>query len=310
MPTRILAVACAVLAVLVALSVPGGDTVVTVRSGDTISYICIKHYGTFSPEIAATVLQANPRISDINVIDAGWEIILPDLDDEPAPVDTMTRYARLTGSARQGVVTYLSGEADWRKAGATWSALEVNEILVTGDEMRTSESGRAEVVLDSRSVLRVGPASILKLTPSDETPEGGRLDLSVGRLWSNVAKIVSGTPATFQVGMPLAIAGVQGTVYRIDVLPDSSGLVRVYDGVVEVSSRPRETSAPRPIGPPHEVPGPHEVTMEEWTRIVRALQEIRIGPDGRPTDPTPFTIEADVDDWVRFNRERDADLGW
>jgi hypothetical protein len=89
---------------------------------------------------------------------------------------------------------------------------------------------------------------------------------------------------------------------------DNSAVVKVYSGEVDVSSLGKEGAAgpPGPMMKPHPVPGPHPVTMEQWTYIVRALQQINIGPDGRATKPFRFDIAADLNDWVRWNQMRDA----
>jgi hypothetical protein len=44
--------------------------------------------------------------------------------------------------------------------------------------------------------------------------------------------------------------------------------------------------------------------MEEWTYIVRSLQQINIRPDGSATKPFRFDIAADLNDWVKWNQER------
>jgi hypothetical protein len=45
--------------------------------------------------------------------------------------------------------------------------------------------------------------------------------------------------------------------------------------------------------------------MEEWTVIVKAMQQISISPQGVASQPQDFTPQQDMDDWVRWNQERD-----
>ena len=104
-----------------------------------------------------------------------------------------------------------------------------------------------------------------------------KVNLGVGKLWANVKKLL--TPdSSFEVKTSNAVAGVRGTVYRVNVEEDKSAMVKVYDGSVYVAGSPAasmvtppvQVSAPVPVPGPHEVPPPvHQVTMEEWHVIVK-----------------------------------------
>jgi hypothetical protein len=132
----------------------------------------------------------------------------------------------------------------------------------------------------------------------------------VGSLWTRITKIFDRTPQ-IETQFPTAIAGVQGTIYRAEVAPDSATNVRVYEGAVELKSKPsraQRTGPPTPIGPPRQVPGPTEVSLETWVKLVRAYQEIRIAKNGRPGEPAPFTDRGAGLQWVRWNQARDREL--
>ena len=58
-------------------------------------------------------------------------------------------------------------------------------------------------------------------------------------------------------------------------------------------------------GEAENIAGPHPVSMEEWTYIVKSMQQIFIRPDGTPAKPMPFLAIEDINDWVRWNQERD-----
>ena len=145
-----------------------------------------------------------------------------------------------------------------------------------------------------------------------------KVNLSVGKLWAKVKKLT--TPdSSVVVETSNAVAGVRGTVYRVNVEEDTSALVKVYDGSVYVASPPKDTSGQPPVqvSKPTEVPGPsevpppyHQVTMEEWTYIVKAMQQISITSQGIASQPQDFDPQADADDWVKWNQERDKGMSF
>jgi hypothetical protein len=132
----------------------------------------------------------------------------------------------------------------------------------------------------------------------------------LGKVWARVSRLLLGR-GRFFVETPTAVAGVRGTVYRLNLNSDRSAVVKVYDGEVEVrrQTEGQESEAgPAPLQAPKPVAGPHPVSMQEWVYIVRALQQININPDGTATKPFRFDIQADLNDWVRWNQMRDEKI--
>ncbi len=218
----------------------------------------------------------------------------------------------------EAMVSLLEGAAEVEKSGeAGWKALNEGDFLGKGDQVKTGPGARMEILLKDGTVLRFADKTHLKLAALQIVPDAGtrdvKVDVVLGRTWANVSKTL-GVKSGFEIACENAVAGARGTVYRMNVYEDRSALVRVYDGSVAVSKPVQPVGIPSPVGPPAKVegpkpiPGPVKVTMEEWVYIVTSMQQIRIGADGLPEKPKSFTVEEDRNDWVDWNRERDARL--
>jgi len=220
----------------------------------------------------------------------------------------------------EATVTMILGTAHVYAMGSkTGRVLKKGDKLRKEQEVRTSNKSRLEIRFPDGTVMRLAERSFLKMSQLsfDKKTENKsvKVELGIGKLWAKVRKLL--TPdSSVEVRTSNAVAGVRGTVYRINVEEDKSALVKVYDGTVYVANPPRdkvktgeETTKPHEVSGPHEVLPPfHEVSMEEWTAIVKAMQQIRISSQGVPSKPHDFDPKADSDEWVRWNQERDKDV--
>jgi hypothetical protein len=224
----------------------------------------------------------------------------------------------------QAEVTFLQGKADSLPKGETaWKSLRVGNLLSQEDEVRTGEGSRIEIRLPDRSIMRFDQRSTFKmknlLFDSQEGSREVRVEMPVGKTWANVRKAF-GPKKTFEVASANAVAGVRDTVWRMNADIDQSTLIRVYEGTVEIyhpfvksDYKPEEggLKAPREVRGPEEVPRPYgEVTKEQWEQIVLTqMMQVVVPPAGKPGDPTPFRLEEDrVEEWVRWNQERDRQI--
>jgi hypothetical protein len=215
-------------------------------------------------------------------------------------------------------VSYLKGSAEILEPGkGSWTPLKLQDVLEEGDLVRTREGAQMELVLTDNSRLRFAGNSEFKVIRMEgggpSTPRDVNVHVKLGKAWASVTKTL-GTKGNFAVSCDQAVAGVRGTVYRMNIEPDRSALVRVYDGTVHVTGGEKAKETPNPAGPPTRVsgpkpiPGPHKVTMEEWTVIIKAMQQVKVGADGVPEKPRDFTEKEDRDAWVEWNRARDRDI--
>ncbi len=218
------------------------------------------------------------------------------------------------------VVTALEGTARVYAKGAVHGKLLRRNAAVGKDqEVRVGKASRLELRFPDGSVMRFAAGSVIKMDTIayDRTTQQKKVkvELGFGKLWAKIKKLL--TPdSKVEVQTVNAVAGVRGTVYRVTVAEDDSATVMVYDGSVSVAGRPREVpkpaaevSGPVPVPGPHEVPPPyHEVTREEWTVIVKSMQQISISPQGVASEPQDFNVRQDRDDWVKWNQARDKEL--
>jgi hypothetical protein len=219
------------------------------------------------------------------------------------------------GEAR---VNQLDGSAQVLPDGKKkWRALRVRDALRGGDEIRTGSRTRLELIMPDYSVMRFADNShfkILQIETGDEsTPRNVKIHMAVGKSWANLSRAV-GKKGRFDLSCENAVAGVRGTIYRMNVEEDKSALIKVYDGQVSVSGGGQDEEKKPVLGPPQKisgpkpVSGPRKVGMEEWTFIIKAMQQIRIGADGKAGESRDFTEQEDRDDWVDWNKSQDSEL--
>jgi ferric-dicitrate binding protein FerR (iron transport regulator) len=193
--------------------------------------------------------------------------------------------------------------------------LKTHDMIQAGCIVTTGADSRLELALPDRSVVRFAEKTKFKLISADVTDEGKRsvgISVGVGKVWMNVRKSLQGGDDKFEVSCQNAVAGVRGTVYRMDVENDQSAQVKVYEGEVNVAAASGALQAPvmavgppRPVAGPTSVAGPKPVSIAEWGYIVKSMQKIQISADGRAEEPKAFTESEDMDDWVKWNKKRD-----
>lgn len=224
------------------------------------------------------------------------------------------------------VVTLVDGKA-YVERGAKSIKVVPKLRLYSGDEIKTEKETKVEIKFFDGSIIRLASNTVVKIKKMgrDALKKESRISLKtvVGNLWSRVEK-VTGLHTKFDTATPTAIAGVRSTTYRLIIDPDTTTVVRVYKGKVEVKTwmeayegmiktKGEEEEEPlkeeEKVEEPYEVEGPTEVTLEEWMRIVSAMQQVVIFPDKVPQEVSRFDEKEDEKDpWVVWNKKRDKAL--
>lgn len=150
-----------------------------------------------------------------------------------------------TGSAVVRAVR-VHGDVMWRPGGdPVWRALRAGSELAPGDWVRTGEGSFAELVyLDEAARILVEANTLLQIGGGYRTlvqvaavrgdlPGYEAALLQVGSIW---AQVVSGLSRLwrFEVRTPTAVAGVRGTVFRLQVGLRGETRLYVREGVVEL----------------------------------------------------------------------------
>jgi hypothetical protein len=197
--------------------------------------------------------------------------------------------------ASVGQVAALEGTAvRVPKTGAVQS-LATGSSLELEDTVRTAKASSVKLLLTDGSALALGPESELLFEVAEFAgQERGAFSarLVLGQFWAQVKKMAAGSTSRFEVKAGRAVAGVRGTIFRMDATPLVAGshppkiretLVRVLEGKVGVNAEVRKSQAAPggpAAGPRHEVSGPSEVTAEEWEKRfveLQAKQQVSIG---------------------------------
>jgi hypothetical protein len=209
--------------------------------------------------------------------------------------------------AASGEVTFLEGKASRTPAGGAKVALKLSGTVEKGDLVETGPATRLELTLPDKSVVRLGPSSKLKLDEAafSDTSRDFKATLLLGKVWSKVSSVF-GSERNFEVRTERAVAGVRGTIFRVDASKSKAVLVKVYAGTVAVAGQsPIPTAAP-PKGERVQIAGPQQVSRQQWEKLVSAMMQVRVSAAGVPEEPKKFSEKDEAKDvWSAWNQQRD-----
>jgi len=133
--------------------------------------------------------------------------------------------------ARAAQVIFIEGSVQVRSpADEAWRKLEKDMPVDIGDSIRTARHSKVDIALDpeKKNVIRLGEKTLVVLNSSTETAID-RLDLSRGRVYSNMENIKAGL--SFEVNTPSAVAGVRGSSYMVYTEADQDEVSAYKDTV-------------------------------------------------------------------------------
>ena len=189
-------------------------------------------------------------------------------------------------SALEGASTRVGkdGKSEELKVG---TSVNLEDTLKAG--------GNVKLTLNDGSVIGLAKGSELKITKADFEGQERKGDgflgfLKSGSLWTNVKKAVGGAP--FEVETERAVAGVRGTIFRIDADALVKGAkvsrVMVKEGIVKVNPsnalKKQMSKQVKKAGGKErtQVAGPQEVSADDWEKKfveLQANQQVVVGLD-------------------------------
>ncbi len=170
------------------------------------------------------------------------------------------------------------------------SEIELKDTLkAEGGNLKFELNDGSQIALADKSELYIDEAKF-----DGQNCTGFMGTLKAGSLWTKVKKLLG--DAKYEVKTERAVAGVRGTIFRIDadaLVKSAKGrhatLVRVTEGVVRVNPSKSAAATMKTAKPPaapkgerKEVPGPKEITADEWEAKFLDLQKdqsILVGDD-------------------------------
>jgi len=204
-----------------------------------------------------------------------------------------------------GKVSELQGKASRTGKDGAKVALAAGSEIELGDSLTVEKGGALKLMLNDESVLALGPESQLIINEAEFSGlerKGFSAKLLFGAVWAKVKKVAAGSEAKFEVTTERAVAGVRGTIFRVDatkLLKASTGsskkksvpvtVVRVTEGKVAVDAQVRLAQAstqgstqPAATGKRQQVSGPAQISKDEWEKKFVELQrdtQVTVGED-------------------------------
>jgi hypothetical protein len=199
-----------------------------------------------------------------------------------------------------------------------WKRLKRNRRVKPGQFLKTGAGAKAELKYSDGSVIRVAENSVLHLEQAGFSKSSKEVqvksNLVAGKAWAKVSKMV-GSDARFEVKTENAVAGVRGTVFRVNVEEDEATVVKVYEGAVAVSNSPFFNDGKKQLKKsPVDFKGRkeinpntlfQEVSKKKYEQLVGQMMQVRVRADGSMDKAESFTAEADSagdKDWVAWNQ--------
>jgi hypothetical protein len=217
-----------------------------------------------------------------------------------------------------GRVSVLEGTAK-RTNGELSEALHADSEIELKDTIEVGDKSNLKITLTDESVLMLSARSQLFIDEASfegQERKGFLAKLGFGKVWAKVKKALAGSNSKFEVKTDRAVAGVRGTIFRVDYGDTAKAIipaqrmrmvVRVVEGRVMVAAQvpkkaepPVSSSQDTKKGERKQVAGPQQITQAQWEEKfveLQAKQQVVLDND---LATGPLDTKAMKDDFGRF----------
>ncbi|KAA3663108.1 MAG: hypothetical protein DWQ10_00870 [Calditrichaeota bacterium] len=278
-----------------------------VQSGESISLLALREYRTYNSFVKEILNHANQHLADQSALVPGDTVYFPSLTKmeldiqvyKKPGISISTPREELKNRSGEAFVTWVEGRVLYKSAPDTnWRHVENNLILKTGDTVLTGDSGRVEIALDRKSVLRLDRNTEFMIhffnVPVKKEIHAN-FEITTGELWFAIDQFLD-KKSLIYCRFPAMSLRLLDARFRASGAPGSSNRVYVYDGIVEV--RRREESA--------EIREREIEQHARWVQKVRANHHLHITADRQHAEPEKFSARDKTNAWVAWNRKRDT----
>lgn len=116
-----------------------------------------------------------------------------------------------------GIFMVVKGDVEVESQKTGKFKAKVSSKVYAGDTVTTGADGRGKIVMSDRNVLNISPDTKFKINKYENDSATGvknvDIDLSQGKLRSNVEQKYDGEKSQFLIKTPTAVAGVRGTQF-------------------------------------------------------------------------------------------------
>ena len=206
------------------------------------------------------------------IVNVASEVVLPDGEAVAARVE--------------GTVLLFTSES------TTGRLIKNNDRIAEDDRVEVQENSRLELRLPDGGCLRLAENARLTMGLLEFEKQTGTLHLQAflhhGRVWARINK--HATPDSWvEVITNTGLVSAKDIVCALDAVEDVSTTVNVYEGVVLAVRAAKE--APQAVVPPVSV---------------QTLQQVSASAQEGVSQPRDFDPKATINDWIRWNLQRDA----